>query len=109
MKTPCIYILASKHNGTLYTGVTADPVKRVYEHKNDLVEGFTKKYHVHRLVHFELFATMEEAIHREKCIKEWRRQWKLELIEKHNPDWDDLYAQMVGLDPGIRRDEGVLA
>lgn len=88
---PCVYILASKRNGTLYIGVTSNLQKRIYEHKSELVEGFTKQYHVHMLVHTEFYNTMDEAIHREKCLKEWHRDWKLELIEKHNPDWIDLY------------------
>jgi putative endonuclease len=95
MKIPCVYILASKRNGTLYIGVTAYPQKRIHEHKNDLIDGFTKKYKVHRLVHIEVYATMEEAIQREKHLKEWQRKWKLELIEKYNPDWNDLYETIL--------------
>jgi putative endonuclease len=79
-------MLASQRNGTIYIGVTSDPVKRVWEHKNDLVEGFTKKYRVHTLVWYEAHETMEAAIAREKQLKGWRRQWKLEFIEKMNPD-----------------------
>lgn len=94
-RTPCVYILASKRNGTLYTGVTSDPVKRSYEHKHDLADGFTKQYGVHILVYTEFHDTMASAIHREKCIKEWKRDWKLELIEKHNPDWNDLYETLL--------------
>ena len=90
-KLPCVYILASKRNGTLYVGVTTDLVKRVYEHKNDLVEGFTKKYHVHMLVHFEMHGDIVTAITREKQIKKWNRSWKIELIEKANAQWRDLY------------------
>jgi len=86
-----VYILASKRNGTLYTGVTSDLVKRVYEHKNDLIDGFTKRYQVHHLVWFEPHEDMESAILREKRIKTWKRNWKLNLIEKMNPDWLDLY------------------
>jgi putative endonuclease len=88
-------MLASQRNGTIYIGVTSDPVKRVWEHKSDLVEGFTKKYRVHTLVWYEAHETMEAAIVREKQLKGWRRQWKLELIEKMNPDWRDLYADIV--------------
>jgi putative endonuclease len=88
-------MLASQRNGTIYIGVTSDPVKRVWEHKNDLVEGFTKKYRVHTLVWYEAHETMEAAIAREKQLKGWRRQWKLEFIEKMNPDWRDLYADIV--------------
>ena len=95
MKRPCVYILASQRNGTIYIGVTSDPVKRVWEHKNDLVEGFTKKYGVHTLVWYEAHETMEAAITREKQLKGWRRQWKLELIEKMNPNWRDLYVDIV--------------
>jgi putative endonuclease len=90
-----VYILASKKNGTLYIGVTNDLVKRVYEHKNDLVEGFTKKYGVHQLVYFEQTNDVTSAITREKQIKKWRRQWKLELIEEKNPEWKDLFADLV--------------
>lgn len=92
---PCVYILASKRNGTLYIGVTSDLVKRVWEHKSNLVEGFTKKYKVHDLVWYEMHDTMETAINREKQLKEWKRQWKIALIEKANPYWNDLYATSV--------------
>ena len=94
-KRPCVYILASRRNGTLYTGVTSDLVKRVWEHKNDLAEGFTKRYSVHTLVWYELHETMYSAITREKQIKEWKRRWKLDLIETMNPDWHDLYDDIV--------------
>jgi len=90
-----VYIVASKRNGTLYTGVTSDLVKRVYEHKNGLADGFTKKYDVHRLVYFEMHEDMNAAIAREKQIKKWNRAWKLELIEKGNPAWKDLYDDIV--------------
>ena len=86
---PAVYILANKRNGTLYVGVTSDLTKRIWEHKNNLVEGFTKKYHVHQLVWYELHESMESAIMREKRLKEWKRAWKLELIEGKNPDWLD--------------------
>jgi len=95
-KTSYVYILASKRNGTLYTGVTSDLIKRVYQHKSDLVEGFTKKYQVHRLVYFEQHLDIHEAILREKRIKEWQRKWKLALIEANNPDWNDLYPEITG-------------
>ena len=95
MKPSYVYLLASKRNGTLYAGVTADLVKRVWEHKNDQVEGFTKRYGVHSLVWFEVHETMESAIGREKAIKEWKRAWKLELIEKDNPTWRDLYQDII--------------
>jgi putative endonuclease len=94
-KQPCVYILASKRNGTLYTGVTSDLIKRVYEHKNGLADGFTKKYNLHDLVYFELHEEMLAAITREKQIKKWSRRWKLQLIEEHNPDWKDLYPSIV--------------
>jgi putative endonuclease len=90
-KLPCAYILASRRNGTLYVGVTSDLIKRVWQHKNDLVEGFTKQYGVHVLVWYEPHETMESAIKREKAIKKWNRRWKLKLIEQSNPLWRDLY------------------
>jgi putative endonuclease len=94
-KRPCVCILANRRNGTLYTGVTSDLVKRVYEHKNGLADGFTKKYGVHELVYFEMHADMTAAITREKQIKKWNRAWKLELIEKDNPEWKDLYETII--------------
>ncbi|MCC7202818.1 MAG: GIY-YIG nuclease family protein [Nitrospirae bacterium] len=95
VKQPAVYILASKRNGTLYIGVTSDLIKRTWEHKNDLVEGFTKRYGIHRLVYYELHEDMESAISREKQIKKWNRSWKLELIEKQNPDWRDLCEEIL--------------
>jgi len=89
-KQPAVYILASKRNGTLYVGVTSDLVKRVWEHSNNVVEGFTSRYGVHFLVYFEMHDDMEQAILREKRIKKWNRDWKIELIEKQNPEWTDL-------------------
>jgi len=94
-KQPAVYILASKPNGTLYIGVTSNLIKRIWEHKNDMVEGFTKRYNIHRLVWYELHETMESAITREKRLKNWKRKWKLELIEISNPDWQDLYNAIV--------------
>ena len=94
-KQPAVYILASERNGTLYIGVTSDLPKRVWEHKNDVVEGFTKRYGVHRLVYYELHEDMESAIRREKQMKKWNRAWKLELIEKQNPDWRDLWEGIL--------------
>ena len=94
-RQPCVYILASKRNGTLYTGVTSNLLKRVWEHKNDLVDGFSKKYGVHVLVWYEVHETMESAIHREKTIKGWKRAWKIKTIEEMNPRWRDLYQDMV--------------
>jgi len=99
MKQSYLYILASKKNGTLYTGVTSDLVKRVYEHKQNLVEGFTRKYHVRTLVFYEIHHDIQEAILREKQIKKWNRQWKLRLIEEMNPDWRDLYQEITGFPP----------
>lgn len=99
-KHPVVYILASKRNGTLYTGVTSDLVKRVWEHKNNMVEGFTKRYAAHSLVWYELHQDMESAILREKRIKGWKRKWKLRLIESGNPDWQDLYHKILRLDSG---------
>ena len=90
-----VYLLASGRNGTLYVGVTSDLVKRVFEHKNDLADGFTKKYGVHDLVWFESTSSVEEAIRKEKQIKDWKRAWKIELIEKGNPQWRDLYADIL--------------
>ncbi len=89
-----VYILASKRNGTLYIGVTSNLKKRVYEHKNDLVAGFTKKYQVHMLVHYEMTNDIKSAIRREKQLKNWKRKWKIELIEKNNPSWKDLYDDL---------------
>ena len=94
-KLPCVYVLASKRNGTLYVGVTTDLVKRVYEHKNDLADGFTKKYQVHMLVYFETHEDISTAITREKQIKKWNRTWKIELIEQQNPEWQDLYDGLL--------------
>ena len=90
-----VYILASKRNGTLYIGVTNDLVKRIYEHKNDLIEGFTKKYQVHNLIYFEPYEDINEAIIKEKQMKEWKRYWKIKTINKVNPEWKDLYSSIV--------------
>ncbi len=95
MKNPCVYILASKRFGTLYVGVTSDLVKRVWEHRTDAVAGFTKRYRVHDLVWYEQHATMDSAILREKVLKAWRRDWKFNLIESMNPEWRDLYADIL--------------
>ncbi len=95
MKNYYVYILASKRNGTLYIGMTNDLIRRVNEHKNDLIEGFTKKYGVHKLVYFEQTSDIESAIQREKRLKKWNRQWKLDLIEKENPEWKDLYDGLL--------------
>ena len=92
---PCVYILSSKRNGTLYVGVTSNLIKRVWEHKNDVVEGFSSKYHTHTLVWFELHETIESAIRREKAIKNWKRAWKIRAIEERNPTWKDLYSGLL--------------
>ena len=95
MKQPAVYILASKRNGTLYIGVTSNLVQRIHQHKNDEVEGFSKKYQTHMLVYFEQHETMEPAIIREKRLKEWKRAWKIRLIEEMNPHWKDLYNDLI--------------
>lgn len=95
MKQYYVYILASKKNGTLYIGITSNLVKRIYEHKQALVEGFTKKYNVHRLVYYETTNDINSAIHREKCLKKWNRAWKIKLIEEVNPLWEDLYHDIL--------------
>jgi putative endonuclease len=94
-KEPCVYILASRERGTLYVGVTSHLAKRVWEHKIDAISGFTQRYSVDRLVWFERHSSMYAAITREKQIKNWRRAWKLGLIEASNPDWLDLYGDVV--------------
>jgi putative endonuclease len=94
-KQPAVYILASKRNGTLYIGVTSNLAKRVWEHKNNMVAGFTRRYGIHHLVWYEIHETMESAITREKRLKNWKRQWKIELIESSNPIWQDLYKTIV--------------
>ena len=91
VKQPYVYILASERNGTLYTGVTSNLPDRVSMHKQDLLEGFTKRYQVHHLVYYEMNITMDDAIKREKQLKEWQRAWKLRLIENMNPEWFNLY------------------
>jgi len=94
-KTYFVYILASKRNGTLYIGVTNDVFNRAWQHKNEVVEGFTKRYGVHILVYYEAFGDVGDAIAREKQMKKWNRAWKLRLIEENNPDWRDLYETMA--------------
>jgi len=95
MKRPCVYILASKRNGTLYIGVTSDVLRRVWEHKTGVVEGFSRKYNVHRLVYVEFHETMPDAIAREKRLKKWRRAWKINLIEQGNEEWRDIFEELV--------------
>lgn len=89
-----VYILASRRHGTLYIGVTNDLLRRVYEHRIDLNDGFTKEYQVHRLVYFEMTSDIRVAIWREKCLKKWNRAWKIRLIEEQNPTWSDLYEEL---------------
>lgn len=91
----CVYILASRKNGTLYIGVTSALTKRVWQHKNSLVDGFTKKYKVDKLIYYEVHENAESAIQCEKQIKKWNRRWKLRIIEKANPTWRDLYEDIV--------------
>jgi putative endonuclease len=104
-----VYILASKRNGTIYTGVTNDLIRRVYQHKNGINEGFTKKYSVHDLVYFEATDDVQAALRREKQIKKWNRQWKIDLIEKQNPEWRDLYPGLIseGVDSRLRGNDNV--
>ncbi|MBI4005192.1 MAG: GIY-YIG nuclease family protein [Gammaproteobacteria bacterium] len=92
---PCVYILTNQRNGTLYVGVTSNLPKRVWEHKTKVVRGFTQKYGVDKLVWYELHETMESALQREKAIKFWKRHWKLKTIETINPEWRDLYEELV--------------
>ena len=94
-RQPCVYLLASKRNGTLYTGVTSSLVQRVWEHKQHIVDGFTSRYGVTKLVWYEIHETMESAIRREKAIKNWKREWKINVIEAMNPQWQDLYSDLL--------------
>jgi putative endonuclease len=94
-KQPAVYILTSCKHGTLYVGVTSDLIRRIWEHKNDSAKSFTKRYGIHTLVWYEQYETMELAISREKAIKEWKRKWKIDLIERSNPEWNDLYASLL--------------
>ncbi len=100
MKSPCVYLLASRRNGTLYIGVTSNLVGRVWQHRQGVCAGFTARYSVRRLVWFESHETMAQAIMREKALKHWLRAWKIALIEERNPDWVDLY-------PGLLKWQGV--
>jgi putative endonuclease len=93
---PAVYILASDRNGTLYVGVTSNLVQRAWQHRNHVVRGFTERYGVDRLVHYELHGDMEHALLREKRLKTWNRAWKLRLIEERNPEWDDLWPEILG-------------
>ncbi|OGT66296.1 MAG: GIY-YIG nuclease [Gammaproteobacteria bacterium RIFCSPLOWO2_02_FULL_47_50] len=94
-RQPCVYMLANYRNGTLYVGVTSNLSKRIWEHKAKVVKGFTQKYGVNKLVWYEVHETMESALQREKAIKFWKRYWKLKTIEAMNPDWHDLYEELV--------------
>jgi len=96
MKNYYVYILASKRNGTLYVGVTNDLIRRVHEHKHNLVKGFTSKYGVHSLVYYEQTNDVQTALEREKKLKKWNREWKIDLIERNNPKWRDLYDELLG-------------
>ena len=95
MKTPCLYIITNKTHGTLYVGVTSDLVQRIWQHKNGLIEGFSKRYGLKMLVWFEQHESMESAIVRERNVKYWRRDWKIQLIEESNPTWRDLYSDIL--------------
>jgi len=99
MKQPAVYMLASQRNGTLYIGVTSDLIQRVWQHKEGLADGFTKTYGVKMLVWYEQHETMESAISKEKAMKKWLRTWKLKTIEKINPDWNDLWPEIIGEKP----------
>ena len=94
-RQPCVYILTNERNGTLYTGVTSDLPRRIWEHKTKVVKGFTEKYGLDKLVWYEMHLSMESAIQREKIVKKWKRKYKLKTIEAMNPDWRDLYEELV--------------
>ena len=94
-KQPCVYLLSSQRNGTLYIGVTSDLIRRVYQHRNELVDGFTKRYRIHDLVWYEVHEMMESAILREKQLKKWSRLAKIRLIEQQNPHWQDLWPELA--------------
>jgi putative endonuclease len=98
-KQPCVYLLASSRNGTLYTGVTSDLIARTWQHREHVVDGFTKKYEVTKLVWYELHGEMHLAITREKQIKKWNRAWKIRLIDEMNPPWRDLWPDIIGQIP----------
>lgn len=95
IKQPAVYIITNKQSGTLYIGVTSNLIKRIWEHKNNFVSGFSKQHKLHRLVYFEAHFNMYSAITREKSMKRWKRNWKIELIEKLNPEWRDLYNEII--------------
>ncbi|WP_082576268.1 MULTISPECIES: GIY-YIG nuclease family protein [unclassified Lysobacter] len=95
-KSPAVYVLASSRKGTLYVGVTSDLVSRIWQHREHITDGFSKRYDVTRLVWYELTESMESAIQREKQIKKWNREWKIRLIEERNPTWRDLWPEIAG-------------
>ena len=95
IKQPAVYILTNYKNGTLYIGVTSNLIQRTYQHKHKIIKGFTSKYNLTKLVYYETYETMQEAIKREKQLKKWNRAWKIELIEKFNEDWNDLYKDII--------------
>ena len=95
MKQPAVYIVTNRPKGTLYIGVTSNLIQRIHQHKTHEIEGFSQKYGTDKLVYFELFEDMESAITREKQLKDWRRSWKIALIEKENPEWKDLYEELL--------------
>lgn len=101
-RNPCVYVLASGRYGTLYIGVTSDLIQRLYQHREGITGGFTKRYRVHRLVRYEMFGDMEGAILRERQLERWHRQWKINLIERDNPHWADLAAGL-GFEPPVLR------
>ena len=108
VKQPCVYMLASKRNGTIYIGVTSNLALRIWQHKEDVADGFTSRYAVHDLVWYELHEMMETAIAREKAMKAWKRAWKIARITKQNPAWRDLYPDILGLDSGLRQNDGTV-
>ena len=95
LREPAVYILASRRNGTLYIGVTSNLLQRIWQHRCNVIDGFTKTYDVHRLVYFEMHETMDSAISREKVLKKWNRAWKIDLIEHDNPEWRDLFEEIA--------------
>ncbi len=99
MKYPAVYMLASQRNGTLYIGITSDLIKRIWQHREGLADGFTKQYGVKTLVWYEQHETMDSAISKEKAMKKWLRKWKLSTIEKFNPEWRDLWPEIIGAVP----------
>lgn len=103
---PTVYILASKRNGTIYIGVTSDLVRRVWQHKQGTYDGFTSRYGVNQLVYYETFTRMEDAIIREKRLKEWHRTWKIRLIEEGNPEWRDLWSKVCGVSGEVSEEKG---